>query len=193
MKKIVFKNVQDERIRAIFKKVADRYPLLKKHTLILRKGPIGKTTMRAQPVLFSYFGNGAETFKVEISDNTNLADQVSIHKLQDDILYGWFAHELGHVVDYLNRNLLQMIWFGIKYFFSHAFRKKVEHRADEIAIEYGMAHQILATKKYILNHADLPAKYKLRIRRYYMSVDDVHAILAKGEAEELLEEDVHLL
>ena len=43
--------------------------------------------------------------------------------------------------------------------------------ADSFAVEQGMGIYIVATKRFILNNADLPQTYKDKIRRLYLSPD----------------------
>lgn len=194
MQNLKFRNLSNKRIRKIFENVLKNYPPLTLHPIVLEKISMKKTTMRAQPRLFSFLGSKKnKKFKVQINSSTRLEDQIELDKLSDQVLFGWFAHELGHVMDYRDRGFFEMILYGLRYLLSSAYRKKVEHKADEFAIEYDMAHEILATKKYILEHSQLSENYKRRIRKYYMSMDDVHAILAQDELDELVAEDADIL
>jgi hypothetical protein len=139
-----------------------------------------KTTMRAQPKLLSLLV-GTPTYKVELSNNTDLEDEVRIEQVPDEVLRGWFAHELGHVIDYLGRGFFGMLWFGLRYISSKKFRIRTEHEADIIAVRHGFVTSILETKRYILEHSGLSEAYKARIKKYYLTIDDVHAL---AEAEE---------
>lgn len=189
---VIFKNIKDSRIRECFEKVFKSYPELFEHRIVVEQRKLRKTTMRAQPLMKACFTRRAcKSFRIEFSNATELDDRVSMSRVPDKVLKGWFAHELGHVMDYLHRGFLEMIWFGLRYISSRRYRKKVEHKADEIAIEHGFADEILATKKYILEHSKLPERYKRRIRKYYMSIDDVHVLLEK--MEEFQPEDANIL
>ncbi len=190
MSYIKFEGVEDSRVRENFLEMAENYPPLKSYNLILEQKPIRKTTMRAQPVISSYLG-AKKKFKVQYNEATRLRDVIRIEEVPEAVLKGWFAHELGHVMDYRHRSMLGMIWFGLRYVLSRRYRKKVEHMADEYAIAYGMANDILATKKYILEHSELPDKYKRRIRKYYMSEKNVHRLIAK--LEEFQPDDANVL
>ena len=147
--------------------------------------------MRAQPVFNgAFFRKAGRHYRVEISDHTSLKDHIDIEELPPAVLTGWFAHELGHVVDYLDRSALGMIGFGAAYLLFPAFVTGVERRADLFAIDHGFADQILATKQYILEHATLPDRYKTRMQRFYLSADEVNLLLAQ-RAEET-EEDLRM-
>ncbi len=47
-----------------------------------------------------------------------------------------------------------------------------------------MGDYILKTKNFILEHASISEKYKRRIRRLYMSPEEVMELLNKGKLEE---------
>ncbi len=189
---VLFKGIAEPRIKRIFNEVLDNYPELKKHNLILRQREMPKTTMRAQPKMRSFFKTET-VYEVELSNNVDLDDVVKIKEVPDDVLKGWFAHELGHVMDYLGRSFFGMIWFGFRYVVSKKFRIRTEHEADKIAIKYGMAEDILRTKRYILEHSGLPEKYKARIKKYYMSAADVKQLFKAEEHAELKMDSVEIL
>lgn len=86
-------------------------------------------------------------------------------------MIGWIGHELGHILDYEGRSNAGMISFGYRYYFSPAYVKHAEMVADSLAVERGMGNYIIATKRFILNHAELPQAYKDKISRLYLSPD----------------------
>ena len=80
-----------------------------------------------------------------------------------------------------------MISFGYQYVFHSSFVKHAEMLADSHAVERGLGNYIVATKRFILNHAELPQAYKDKISRLYLSpdiiVEKVRAlVLMKQEA-----------
>lgn len=186
-----FKGVEESRVKRIFQEVLENYPRLKKRKIILRQRAMPKTTMRAQPKMRSFFSKQT-IYEVELSNNADLDHVVKIKDVPDDVLKGWFAHELGHVMDYLDKGFFGMIWFGIKYVTSKKFRIRTEHEADKIAIKHGMTEDILKTKRYILEHSGLPEKYKARIRKYYMSAADVQQLFQAEEHAELKMDEVEI-
>lgn len=147
--------------------------------------------MRAQPIFnTAFFHKSTRHYRVEISNHTSLSDHIQLKELPPAVLTGWFAHELGHVVDYLDRSALGMIGFGAAYLLFPAFVMGVERRADLFAIDHGFADEILATKQYILEHATLPERYKTRMQRFYLSADEVNLLLA--QRAEAAEEDLRM-
>lgn len=70
-----------------------------------------------------------------------------------------------------------MIIFGIKYLYSNNHIKQVERTADIFAIEHGMASYIVKTKNFIFDHADISEQYKNKLRRLYMSPEEIMHII----------------
>jgi len=176
MTKVLFSNVRNKRIKKIFQETSNRYSELDGMKLILRQSPIKGSTMQAQPIItFKSVFRGIDTFRIKLSTKVRDSNNLEVDDLPDEVLMGWFAHELGHIIDYHSRSVLNMIGFGLKYVFSRSFRLEAEHMADKIAIEKGFIDQILATKKFILDHHLIKDEYKLKIKRYYMSEKDARS------------------
>lgn len=75
-------------------------------------------------------------------------------------------------------NNLNLIGFGIRYLFSENHIVKAERIADTYAVNRGMSDYILETKNFILNHADIDDSYKLRMKKYYLSPEEIMDIVA---------------
>lgn len=155
---------------------ADELRGLTVHVLENRKQ---KTTMRAQPVFNHHFWNRRKrAYKIQYMPDICCTSGYALEELEEDVLTGWFAHELGHVLDYRDRSGWNLLGFGWNYLWSPTFRIGAERRADVYAIEAGYIDEILATKKYILKHSPLPDYYIERIEKYYLSPEEA-ALLAK--------------
>jgi hypothetical protein len=144
---VTYKNVQEDRIKRLFEEALSGYKPLHHFKIMLHQRKMPQTTMRAQPVLKSLLFKNSQVYKVELSNSANLEQEVVISEVPDDVLKGWFAHELGHVMDYLNRGFFGMLWFGLRYVLSSRFRIITEHEADKISIRHGMAEDILKTNR----------------------------------------------
>lgn len=142
------------------------------------KDKIKNAVMQAQPRVKTLFKNKEKrSYKIKISRFIRFGNvAIPIEKVPHDILVGWVAHELGHVMDYLDRSSFQMIGFGINYVCSKKFLREAEKRADQQAIFHGLADYIIKTKKYILNHKHLSDEYKAKIDEYYLSPSEVRSI-----------------
>ncbi len=152
------------------------YPQLKDTPIAFRfKKEIKKSTMQAQPTYASIFKSRKNrAYVILISEKFHIEEEeFSILDVEDDVLIGWIGHELGHVMDYRDRSTLNMISFALKYLFSTTHIQEVERAADTYAVKHGMYQYILATKNFILNNTSISPKYKNRIKRLYMSPEEI--------------------
>lgn len=156
------------------------YPELKDTPINFEfKKNIKKSTMQAQPSFGSFFRKrGKRAYNIYISETVNISGEVLFTKnMPSDVLIGWIGHELGHVMDYRNRSNLNLIWFGIKYLFSEKHIVEAERSADTFAVQFGMEQYILKTKDFILNQANIDEKYIARIKKYYLSPEEIMEII----------------
>ena len=148
------------------------YPALQ-HTPIrfVFKQRIRSSVMQAQPVFSTLLKRRKHrAYQINISALFKLTHTaIPIHQIPDEIMIGWIGHELGHIMDYERRSNLGLIGFGIGYVTSAAYVKKVERLADDFAVRHGLGRYLIATKRFILDHADLPQRYKDKIARLYVS------------------------
>ena len=172
----------------------DYYPQLKNiHIEFKIKKNIKKSTMQARPTFDSFFKPKKDRkFLILISKKFKIADKsFSTLDIPDDIFIGWIGHELGHIMDYQNRSRFNLIWFGIKYLFSENHIVEAERAADKFAIQHKMESYILKTKNFILNHADISEVYKNRMKKYYLSPEEImHLIEDRDRIEENLEQAI---
>lgn len=141
--------------------------------------------MQAQPVFSSLLGSRANrSYQINISSVFTLTHSLTpIHHLPDQIMIGWIGHELGHIMDYQTRTNLGMVGFGLSYITSPEFVKKVERIADDFAVRHGLGPYLVATKRFILDHAELPQAYKDKIARLYVSPEEIVEQVKKLEEQ----------
>ncbi|QLG44996.1 hypothetical protein [Costertonia aggregata] len=180
------------KIPEIIKKEAlaalSHYPELENTRIEFRfKKNIRKSTMLAQPVFWSLFKpRKKRKYLVLLSKKFKISnEEFETTDVDSDILIGWLGHELGHIADYSHRSSLNLIWFGIKYTFSDSYIKEAERAADSYAVAAGMDDYLLKTKRFILDHAEIDEAYKDRIKKYYLSPDEIMALVEEREAETL--------
>jgi len=162
------------------------YPNLKNTHIEFRfKENIRKSTMLAQPVFWSLFKSRKKRkYLVLLSENIQISGkEFKTTDIDSEILIGWLGHELGHITDYKHRSSLNLIWFGVKYSLSSSYIKEAERAADSYAVAAGMEDYILKTKYFILNNAEIEESYKDRIKKYYLSPDEIMSIVEEREAE----------
>ncbi|QTE22543.1 hypothetical protein [Polaribacter cellanae] len=163
------------------------YPQLKNiHIEFKFKKNIKKSTMQARPTFDSFFKSKKNRkYLILISEKFKISGrEFSTVDIPKDIFIGWIGHELGHIMDYQHRNKLNLIWFGIKYLLSDNHIIEAERAADSFAVQHNMEEYILKTKDFILNNSDIPETYKNRIKRYYLSPEEIMELIK--ERDELL-------
>jgi hypothetical protein len=168
---IIPKNIKDSVVVAL-----DFYPQLQDiHIEFKVKKNIKKSTMQARPTFDSFFKKKKDRkYLILISKKFKISGkEFSTLDIPDTVFIGWIGHELGHIMDYQHRNRWNLIWFGIKYLFSENHIVEAERVADRFAVQHKMEDYILKTKNFILNHADITEKYKNRMRRYYLSPEEI--------------------
>ena len=180
--KIIPESIKEEALIAL-----SYFPELKDiHITFKFKDKIKKSTMQARPTWGSFFKRSKKReYIILISREIQIENEAfTINDIPSDVIVGWLGHELGHVIDYSDRNNFGMLIFGFKYLFSKMHIKEVERTADTIAVAHGMGDYILQTKNFILDHANISERYKKRIRSFYMSPEEVMELINKGKLEE---------
>ncbi|CCH52945.1 hypothetical protein BN8_01990 [Fibrisoma limi BUZ 3] len=164
------------------------YPELRTASIrFVFKQSIRSSVMQAQPVVGSLLGNrNKRAYQINISAMFKLTHTaIPIHHIPDAIMIGWIGHELGHIMDYENRSTFGMIRFGLGYLFSPNYVRKAERVADDFAVKRGLGNYLVATKRFILDHAELPQVYKDKIARLYVSPEEIVEQVRKLEEEKL--------
>ena len=153
------------------------------------KKNIEDSFMQAQPDFSDVFRRKSKrSYNIFISDRFLIEDdEVSLKDVPSDVLVGWLAHELGHIMDYRDRSAMGMVVFGLTYITSNDFLVEAERMADVYAVNNGSSQYILATKEFILNHAGFTDEYKRKIAKLYLSPDEILALV--DELDETEEEE----
>ena len=184
--KIIPKIIKEEALIAL-----SHYPDLKDTAIEFVIKPSLKTSfMKAQPVFKTILNPSKNRcYKIFISEHFVVENKkVSLDEIPKNVLIGWLGHELGHIMDYKNRSGVDLIAFGIRYLFSQKHIREAERVADSYAVSNGMGDYILATKNYILNHADFSDAYKNRIKRLYVSPDEILELIEETDSINNLKE-----
>ena len=175
-KNVTAENIRSEKIIRAFEKVVERYQSLHEYQIVLVQGQIKESTMQAQPIVgMDNLFNGVKKYQVKIGEFVRDSD-TRLEDLSEDILMGWFAHELGHLVDYQPHSNFEMIEFGIKYMWFDDFKRKVEHAADQIAIKYGFKEEILASKRFLMESEFKDSSYQDKIKEFYIPLEEIESL-----------------
>ena len=167
------------------------YPELKNTAIrFVFKKRLKGSVMQAQPLFTSLLRRRTNrSYQINISALFRLPHSVTpIHQLPDEIMIGWIGHELGHIMDYESRSNRGLVAFGYNYLRSGKYVKQVEVIADTYAVNHGLGSYIIATKRFILDHAELPQAYKDKISRLYLSPDDIVEQVRKLEERRVKEQ-----
>ncbi|RAI91413.1 hypothetical protein [Algoriphagus yeomjeoni] len=179
----------NENIRKAFLDVWQQYKELHSYGFDVIQSNLGSSTMQAQPVinLSDIFGKNRQ-YKLDVAEKVLDSDDLYIADLPENVLRGWFAHELGHIVDYENHSNAGMIAYGIRYVLSDKYKREREHEADSIAIRHGFRKDVIAAKKYILENDFISPAYQDQIKKFYMTIrgaelcpDELVPVLPKVE------------
>lgn len=174
----------------IFNKVNEAlayFPLLENISIEFKfKKNIKKSTMQAQPRFLNLLTNrNRREYVIYISDKFKISNQeLKTTNIPHNVFVGWIGHELGHIIDYESMNNWQLIIFGFKYLFLKNHIVQAERRADFYAIQQGMVHYIIETKNFILNHANISQTYKNRIKKFYLSPEEIMQLVTEKSKKE---------
>ncbi len=92
---VQFEGLQSDHIKAFFLKAFQAFPELHSHNIVVRQRKMAKTTMNAQPMFnWAFFFRSRRSYLINLTDNMHVDDRIAIHELPEDVLVGWFAHEL---------------------------------------------------------------------------------------------------
>jgi hypothetical protein len=172
--KVKFKEVHNDKIKESFLEVLKKYDDLHDFSITLYQKRVKASTMQAQPIIsFKNIFKGVKKYRIKLGIYVSNSDSLKVEDVPKKVLTGWFAHELGHLVDYLSYSSIGMIKYGLKYISSKSFKMKAEHEADYIAIKNGYKDEIIATKEWVLNHDLVGQKYKDVLNKYYLSIEQV--------------------
>ncbi|HKJ06249.1 MAG TPA: hypothetical protein VJ970_02155 [Flavobacteriaceae bacterium] len=175
MNKKIPKSIEPE-----VRKALSFYPQLYSTPITFKfKKNIKKSTMMAQPTYRSFLKRRRHrAYIILISEKFKISGvKFATKDIPSEVMIGWLGHELGHVLDYERQSNIKLIVFGIKYFLFNNSIRKAERAADTFAVRQGMMKYIIATKNFILNHADITERYKNRIKRYYLSPEEIMEIV----------------
>jgi len=187
---ISFVNITGNYLCHCFHNALHHFPKLQECHIRIHKRDTGGATMNARPIFnWKFFDKKQREFVIGVNPVIAVDEKTPIEEVPEDVLIGWFAHELGHIIDYSNRSGWNLLRFGISYLTSHTFRMGAERKADIYAIGHGCGKFILNTKKYILEHSNLSNRYKTRIERYYMSPEELSLTLAEEEVNQQIKLD----
>lgn len=161
----------NKKIKTAFLDVWQHYQSLHHYRFDVLQKHLDASTMQAQPVIdLSEIFSKKRGYKLDVAEKVLDSGDLYVGDLPEEVLRGWFAHELGHIVDYENHSNMGMIVYGIRYTLSDKYKREREHEADSIAIRHGFREDIITAKKYLLENEFISSDYQNQIKQYYMSI-----------------------
>lgn len=140
------------------------------------------TTMAARPtVSVLYRRKKNRTYRIFINTNSNIKG-ILLHEVPFNAQIGIVSHELAHIYDYENKNLLSLIKTGIGYF-SKKFRSKLEKETDLEAVKRGFGWQVYAFSDFLNNKSKVSSIYIDSKKDIYYSPKDVLMLLREFKYE----------
>lgn len=90
------------------------------------------------------------TYQIWIAeDQYGALDSTLFKNLSSTSQIGVLYHELAHVLDYKDKNSFEMLWFGVKYWYSDEYRVVCERATNCVALDRGLRSEILSWTKEI--------------------------------------------
>lgn len=117
-------------------------------------------------------------YEIVICDETRKEMRPTLlRNLDFNTQVGVLGHELGHVVDFLDKNLLKVIKTGILYAIKK-YKHRLEAGTDHVAIKHGLGWQLLG-------YAQLVEKLKKEYpgEKYYQTYFDYYKTSSEIKAE----------
>lgn len=98
-----------------------------------------------RPVFSSLLNSARErTYRVGISKKIRSSKKrVLFHNLSFNAQVGVLAHELSHVVLFIEKSAIEMAELGIQYVEDNSFKRSIEMGTDLNAIRHGFGYQLL--------------------------------------------------
>jgi hypothetical protein len=155
-----------------------------KNIKIIFKVQNRKTPLSTKPSIVSLFKNAKRrTYIITISKKSNsFLDTITLHNLNYNAQIGVLGHELSHVCDFSNKNIIELT----KIFFGHLsskFINKFEFNTDRICINHMLGNQLLAwsinvrRNLKIINWSGASGNPKINNKERYMNPTTIINIL----------------
>ena len=180
------------KLQSAFRQAWEGFPDLHHHKIIVKHRDLKKVSMRAQPIVDqNIFKKGHRSYQIEVNQKLIFQDDRKLYQLPHAVLVGWFAHELGHLKDYQSRSGFGLLRLGIAYSLLPAYKIGVERKADLLALQNGFGPYLERTKRFLLREGGINPAYLARLKKYYMSIEEINRLMEERERSLRLPHTVH--
>lgn len=166
-----------EKVERCLSVVLTGYSEVSRNHIFIHVSPISKTTMTMRPFLPTLlFPKSKWSFVLIINSRSKELKRLDIEKISDTALIGILAHELAHIVQYMQMNQFQLAVTFFKYISSRSFARVFERAADYIAIQRGFKKELLSVREQQLNDSDISPEYKKLIKDLCISPEEIETL-----------------
>ncbi len=159
------------KIQARFEHVKKHYKELDNTDIRLRFFPLFYATMEARPSALDFVidhKKDKRKFIIMINTSEHYREYAfPLYDVSDEILDGWLAHELGHIVFYQTLSHHKLALIPFRFMFDKKYKKFIESGADTLAEQHGFKQALHKGIELRLNDPNTSDEYKARLRRFY--------------------------
>jgi hypothetical protein len=158
--------------QAAISEALNHYPDLAYNRIKVKYKPI-KTTLNIRPTILSTLFRSKRNRTYILRVNSRIRDSAfQITNVPYSARVGLFGHEMAHVEDYSQRNVLGIIYRAFQYL-TNKGREKYEKDVDQIALRHGLENQLLDWALFIQKSPHIPRDYKKFKRRFYLEAREI--------------------
>jgi hypothetical protein len=161
----------ETRIQERFEHVRKHYKELDTTDIRLRFFPLFYATMEARPSIVDFITNHKKDkrkFIIMINTSEGYREYAfPLYNVSNEILDGWLAHELGHIVFYQTLSHHKLALVPLRFMFDKKYKKFIESGADTLAEQHGFKQALHKGIELRLNDPSVSQEYKERLRKFY--------------------------
>lgn len=144
-----------------------------------------KFTMQTLPKMsFLYRKRSKRQYTIIVNNNAKFYTGMDYNELSQKAKIGWIGHELSHIVDFQERNVLGIIRVGV-YYGKSKFRRRLERKVDDLTIQHGLGEELFDGVDYMLNSSAASENYKKNFVKHYLSLKEIRTRIKERKEKRL--------
>jgi hypothetical protein len=155
-----------------FQEALSHFPELRQVHIRIRPANIS-TTMASRPHIQAFVSKRKNREYLITVDTLEEKHPGLFFRLSDSARIGLIGHELAHILDYHHHHLPGVAGKGLEYLLH---RRRLEHRADQIAIHHGLKFFLERYAEASFDPAISGPRYVHFKRKYYYSPEELAQI-----------------
>lgn len=137
-----------------------------------------KTTMACQPDIKHILTTGQRAYIIFIDNNKN-GEGIELSEVPFNAQIGVIGHELAHIIDYENKNTVQLLGTGVGYLFQ-SFKHDLEHDVDAITVKQGLGQNLKEWADFSMYKSSASDTYKAFKRDTYMHSEEIDLLISQN-------------